>query len=272
MMLKVLLGFFLLFQTLQVQAELKFSRENPGFKEQRAANWKTVLDSKVISYFTYTEMEQDVPNIETDLQIAIQVWLKLLKLDDVKIEKATEKANANIVLHVGKKTLANRYYFSDHPAHTTFIFSWFGKHGYVPLIEMNSNYVSGGKTFRWISVSDACTKNASANIKADGVSKKILVKELFGDCKNPKDIVSAILANKGKITDWNLVEVDKEKFFLDYNVLIHEIGHVFGLKDMYNTKNIQMLISDPTVMGNMENTALYPSAEDLAAVRGIFDL
>jgi hypothetical protein len=267
---KLLFGMILIL--VQSYAGAVLLRENPGFKEQRAPSWQTVLDSKVISYFTYTEADQDVPNIETDLQIAIQVWLKLLKMDDIKIEKATEKANANIVLHIGKKTLANRYYFSDHPAHTTFIFSWFGKHGYVPLIEMNSNYASGGKTFRWISVSDACTKNASANIKADSIPKKILVKELFGDCKNPKEIVSAILANKGKITDWNLVEVEKEKYFLDYNVLIHEIGHVFGLKDMYNTKNIQMLTTDPTVMGNMENTALYPSPDDITAVRGIFDL
>jgi hypothetical protein len=253
-------------------AHADLDRENPGFKEQRAPSWKTVLDSKIISYFTYTEHEQDIPGIETDLQVALTMWLKLLKLDDVKIEKVSEKSKANIVLHIGKKTVANRYYFSDHPAHTTFIFSWFGKHGYLPLIEMNSNYVSRGNTFRWISISEACSKNAFVNAKVNGTLKRMPLKELFGDCQNPQEIYSAILKNKNKITEWNYTEIDHEKFFLDYNVLIHEIGHVFGLRDLYDTRSIRMLTGEPTVMGNMENTALYPSPGDVAAVRGIFNL
>lgn len=220
-----------------------------------------------IQYFILSENEAAISQLSFDVEAALKVWVKALRIAPVDINHAASIGEADIVINV-RSTALNSHgwtfsgsgaYFSDHQVRADKI---------VPVIELRSAEEGLSSDDRWVTVQQALQDKSVAWSRNRGAEALTPIKAILGEAASPEDVADFVMRHKSNILDGKSIKIGNQNARLVFGTLVHELGHVFSLDDLYDYPgNIFYVPKYKSVMGDQDWKPLYPTAIDRARAR-----
>ena len=216
-----------------------------------------------LRYFVLADDTKHISQISFDFETALEVWVLSFQISSIELVRVNSIEDADLVLNVSAKALHPKGWQSS-GAHAYFSNHKVRKDKIIPVIELQS----AEQEIEWVTIQSASEKEAIAWSRKRGVQALTPIQNILGKPDSPKAVAAYILKNKSNIYDGRSVKLLDKKVRLVFGTLLHELGHVFGLDDLYDhSKNVYRIPKYRSIMGDLNWRSLYPTAIDIKRVQ-----
>ncbi|MBI3555535.1 MAG: hypothetical protein HY074_04660 [Deltaproteobacteria bacterium] len=227
------------------------------------------LGRGLVRYHFISDVDVPTAELAFDFETALYSWLQSLDLPNVRLAATAESADADIVIHYGPKPyLELPEGMRGHSAHHYRDAYGMRQDKIISVIEVKPAATNGDE-YPWTSIREARAQDGITLSLIDGKKTKVTLTEIFSSSRSPDQVAHHLVATQPNIDLGEFVYAGNGYKRVLYWTFLHELGHAFGLADLYSYPGNEYDEPDfSSVMRSVKWPLLVPSPADLVHVSG----